>query len=81
MADGPRGPVDPVAPAAGLRRGRRPRRWVLGTHPGAALDPAEVDASFDAATACFTEHYPELGAGRGAEEPRSATSSSATRGC
>ncbi|HJF50044.1 MAG TPA: acyltransferase domain-containing protein, partial [Brachybacterium paraconglomeratum] len=48
-----------------------PRRWVLGTHIPARgpLDPAEVDASFDAATAYFTEHYPELGAGRGAEEP------------
>ena len=44
---------------------------MLGTHIPARgpLDPAEVDASFDAATAYFTEHYPELGAGRGAEEP------------
>lgn len=48
-----------------------PRRWVLGTHIPARgpLDPAEVDASFDAATAYFTEHYPELGAERNAEEP------------
>ena len=48
-----------------------PRRWVLGTHIPARgpLDPAEVDASFDAATAYFAEHYTELGAGRGVEEP------------
>lgn len=47
------------------------RRWVLGTHIPARgpLDPSEVDASFDAATVYFTEHYPELGAGRGPEEP------------
>ena len=48
-----------------------PRRWVLGTHIPARgpLDPAAVDASFDAATAYFAEHYTELGAGRGVEEP------------
>ena len=48
-----------------------PRRWVLGTHIPARgpLDPAEVDASFDAATAYFAEHYTELGAERGVEEP------------
>ena len=48
-----------------------PRRWLLGTHIPARgpLDPAEVDASFDAATAYFAEHYTELGAGRGVEEP------------
>ena len=48
-----------------------PRRWVLGTHIPARgpLDPAEVDASFDAATVYFAEHYTELGAGRGVEEP------------
>ena len=73
VADGPRGPVDgPVAPAAGpAPSADDSRRWVLGTHIPARgpLDPAEVDASFDAATAYFTEHYPELGAGRGAEEP------------
>ena len=47
------------------------RRWVLGTHIPARgpLDPAAVDASFDAATAYFAEHYTELGAGRGVEEP------------
>ncbi|MEU2419276.1 acyltransferase domain-containing protein [Brachybacterium paraconglomeratum] len=73
LADGPGGPVDgPVAPAAGpAPSAGDPSRWVLGTHIPARgpLDPAEVDASFDAATAYFTEHYPELGAGRGAEEP------------
>ena len=44
---------------------------MLGTHIPARgpLDPAEVDASFDAATAYFAEHYTELGAGRGVEEP------------
>ena len=75
-ADGPvgrGGPVDgPVAPAAGpAASADAPRRWVLGTHIPARgpLDPAEVDASFDAATAYFTEHYPELGAERDAEEP------------
>lgn len=48
-----------------------PERWVIGTHIPARgpLDPAEVEASFTAATAYFTEHYPELGAGRGTEEP------------
>lgn len=65
-ADGSAPAADRSAPLAD-----DPRRWVLGTHIPARgpLDPAEVDASFDAATAYFTEHYPELGAGRGAEEP------------
>lgn len=69
VADGPGGPADgPVAPAAGpAPSADDSRRWVLGTHIPARgpLDPAEVDASFTAATAYFTEHYPELGA----EEP------------
>ncbi|MCT1909611.1 acyltransferase domain-containing protein [Brachybacterium paraconglomeratum] len=65
-ADGSAPAADGSAPLAD-----DPRRWVLGTHIPARgpLDPAEVDASFDAATAYFTEHYPELGAGRGTEEP------------
>lgn len=65
--------ADGSAPAAdgSAPLGDDPRRWVLGTHIPARgpLNPADVDASFDAATAYFTEHYPELGAGRGAEEP------------
>ncbi|EWS81911.1 acyltransferase domain-containing protein [Brachybacterium phenoliresistens] len=48
-----------------------PMRWVVGTHIPATgpLDPAEVEASFAAATAYFTAHYADLGAGRGPDEP------------
>lgn len=49
-----------------------PERWVIGTHIPATgpLDPAAVEESFAAATAYFTEHYADLGAGRPAEAPR-----------
>ncbi|MEE1618996.1 acyltransferase domain-containing protein [Brachybacterium sp. J153] len=49
-----------------------PQRWVVGTHIPATgpLDPAEVDASFDAAVAYFTEHYADLNADRPADAPR-----------
>ncbi|UVY83656.1 acyltransferase domain-containing protein [Brachybacterium sp. NBEC-018] len=48
-----------------------PSRWVVGTHIPATgpLDPAEVEASFAAATAYFSEHYADLGADRGEDEP------------
>lgn len=48
-----------------------PSRWVVGTHIPATgpLDPAEVEASFAAATAYFSEHYADLGAGRGEDVP------------
>lgn len=48
------------------------RRWVVGTHIPATgpLDPDEVEASFAAATAYFTAHYPDLDEGRGPGEPR-----------
>ncbi|WP_114855558.1 acyltransferase domain-containing protein [Brachybacterium sp. YJGR34] len=48
-----------------------PERWVIGTHIPATgpLDPAEVEASFTAATAYFSTHYADLGAGREADEP------------
>lgn len=48
-----------------------PSRWVVGTHIPATgpLDPAEVEASFAAATAYFSEHYADLGAGRAEDEP------------
>lgn len=48
-----------------------PMRWVLGTHIPATgpLDPAEVEDSFARATAYATAHYPELGEGRGPDEP------------
>lgn len=51
--------------------GEEPMRWVIGTHIPATgpLDPAEVEASFAEATAYFSAHYPDLGAGRGAQEP------------
>ena len=49
-----------------------PERWVIGTHIPATgpLDPAEVDASFDAAVAYFTENYTDLGEDRPADAPR-----------
>ena len=49
-----------------------PTRWVIGTHIPATgpLDPAEVDASFDAAVAYFTANYPDLDADRPAGAPR-----------
>ncbi|WP_422116845.1 acyltransferase domain-containing protein [Brachybacterium sp. UNK5269] len=48
-----------------------PRRWVIGTHIPATgpLDPETVEASFAAATAYFTTHYADLGAGRSTDEP------------
>lgn len=60
---------DPAVAGSGAEDA--PRRWVLGTHIPARgpLDPAEVEASFAAATAYFTGHYPELGQGRDAEQP------------
>lgn len=53
-------------------RSDEPERWVVGTHIPATgpLDPTQVDASFDAATAYFGEHYADLDDGRGAQEPR-----------
>lgn len=49
-----------------------PERWVLGTHIPATgpLDPSAVEESFAAATAYFTEHYPDLQGDRGKEAPR-----------
>jgi hypothetical protein len=47
-------------------------RWVVGTHIPATgpLDPAAVDASFDAAVAYFTQNYADLNADRPADAPR-----------
>jgi hypothetical protein len=49
-----------------------PERWVIGTHIPATgpLDPAAVDASFDAAVAYFTENYADLDGDRPEDAPR-----------
>jgi hypothetical protein len=49
-----------------------PERWVIGTHIPATgpLDPAAVDASFDAAVAYFSENYADLDGDRPPDAPR-----------